>query len=229
MISKTSYLMYNHRILSFFVFTTIFWLVEILAAITVWLSTSYLFSPAPRLRSPNSSFDARDPTGAAIETQRTGTARKTRDGLRIKKEGPEFAARSSEGTEDEYEDEDDAYLSDTSRSFPTFSRQPQLRFEPSRRPKTESVKQEEEEEEGTILGIPESLDTTRGEGVEQADDEDDEDADFVLDDPAGLAQADLLRTPGSARDDSGLGTSMESSAQAERSAKGSVRRRRMGD
>ncbi|KAI9663378.1 MAG: hypothetical protein M1831_002662 [Alyxoria varia] len=225
------YLMYNHRIFSFVIFTTLFWLVELVAAMALWLSTSYLFSPVSPLRSPDSYLKPRDPIEAAIEAQTADAAKKGRGGRRIKTEGDEFDARSSEGLEDvgEEKDEDDADLSDTPRSFPTFSRQPPLRFESSKRPRTEPIKREEEEEDTKRLGAAGLSGTLRGEWVEEADDEDDEDADFVLDDPAALVQTGLLRTTGSAHDDSGLGTSMESSAQGGKDIKGSVRRRRKGE
>lgn len=74
-------------------------------------------------------------------------------------------------------------LSDTSHTFPTYSRQPPLHYTSSR------VKQEVPTTSVEAAHSPEA----------EADDED-EDADFVLDQP-GFSH----------RDDSGLGTSMESS------------------
>ncbi|KAF2487587.1 putative adipose-regulatory protein-domain-containing protein [Neohortaea acidophila] len=84
-------------------------------------------------------------------------------------------------------------LSDTERRFPTSSKQPPLRYESPR------IKQEDEEDETVILPLPENV----GKATE-ADDEDDEDED-----------ADVFV-------DSGIGTSMESSA----GRRDSVRRRR---
>lgn len=75
-------------------------------------------------------------------------------------------------------------LSDTSRTFPTYSRQPPLRYSSSK------IKKEEEEEEK--LSAPPLHATTL-----EADDED-EDADFVIE-------------RGGRFTDSGLGTSVESS------------------
>ena len=81
-------------------------------------------------------------------------------------------------------------LSDTSRTFSTFSRQPPLRHSAPR------VKEEEGEPSRGLEDIPPR---TPGD----ADDED-EDADFVLDDAAGM---------GVVPSDSGLGTSLESSLE----------------
>jgi len=86
-----------------------------------------------------------------------------------------------------HEDSEELALSDTSRTFPTFSKQPALRYSPP-----QNIKQEEMEMEEVQPGM-----TTA-----EADDEDEEDDDFVFDHgvTAGM------------RSDSGLGTSMESSA-----------------
>jgi len=101
-------------------------------------------------------------------------------------------AIKEEGTDEETVDD----LSDTSRTFPTYSRQPPLRYSSPR------IKKEEEEEGPSALqAIPPAV---------EADDE--EDDDFVLDDGAHL---------GGGRSDSGLGTSMESSVDR----RDSVRRR----
>ncbi|GME41095.1 putative tubulin-tyrosine ligase protein [Neofusicoccum parvum] len=94
-------------------------------------------------------------------------------------------------------------LSDTPRTFPTYAGQPSLRYESPR------VKSEEEDE--AAGGVSADVPPVGGQGQE-ADDED-EDADFVLD------------TAGRHMDrDSGLGTSMES-GQERREA---VRKRRSG-
>lgn len=91
---------------------------------------------------------------------------------------------------EETDDEDIDNLSDTSRTFPTFSRQPPLRYSA---PKIK--KEEEPDEEEKILQATNIQPLTNAE----ADDED-EDADFVIEGRAG------------GRSDSGLGTSLESSA-----------------
>ncbi|KAF2500628.1 hypothetical protein BU16DRAFT_253933 [Lophium mytilinum] len=97
--------------------------------------------------------------------------------------------------------EDAEFLSDASRTFPTFSRQPPLRYS------TPRVK--EEEDERALEDLPPR---TPGD----ADDEDeDEDADFVLDETPMM---------GGTMEDSGLGTSMESGVEG----RGIVRRRSGG-
>lgn len=94
-------------------------------------------------------------------------------------------------------------LSDTPRTFPTYAGQPSLRYE------SPNVKSEEDEAGGVSRDVPVAAGAATG---QEADDED-EDADFVLD------------TAGRHMDrDSGLGTSMES-GQERREA---VRKRRSG-
>lgn len=98
-------------------------------------------------------------------------------------------------------EESDLALSDVSRTFPTFSRQPPLHYS--------SPKVKEEDSERALEELPPR---TPGD----ADDEDeDEDADFVLDERHGM---------GGVPSDSGLGTSMESSMEG----RGLVRRRSGG-
>lgn len=101
---------------------------------------------------------------------------------------------------EEGEEELSEGLSDTERTFPTYSRQPPLRYS------SPKVK-EEKEEKGQIPDVPVA-------GVD-ADDED-EDADFLADEPAPLR--------GGLHSDSGLGTSLESSGPRREA----VRRRRSG-
>lgn len=98
----------------------------------------------------------------------------------------------------EIKDEPD--VSDTERTFPSTSRQHPLRYE------SPAVKSEEDVKPA-LADIPLAA---------EADVEDeDEDADFVLDDRAGLSQG---------FNDSGLGTSLESGAEK----RDKVRRRRSG-
>jgi len=111
---------------------------------------------------------------------------------------PKRELGSAESQAIKQEEEDDKLLddlSDTERSFPTYSRHPPLRYSSPR------VKDEEEEKMPLEMAPLE------------ADDED-EDADFVLDEPGRLGR----------QSDSGLGTSMESSAPRS----DSVRRRKSG-
>lgn len=121
-----------------------------------------------------------------------------------------FAAHSTPAPKREKEDDENVKtedetdlpdLSDTPRTFPTYAGQPSLRYE------SPHVKSEEEE---ATSGIPDVPPVAAG---QEADDEDDEDADFVLD--ASGRHMDR---------DSGLGTSMESGQERRES----VRKRRSG-
>ena len=94
--------------------------------------------------------------------------------------------KDEEGSEDGIDE-----LSDTSRTFPTNSRQLPLRYS-SPRAKKEEEEEEEEDEQSGLSGLP--LPTV------EADDED-EDADFVLD------------------RDSGIGTSLESTVDRRNSVR----------
>ena len=163
--------MYNYRILSFAFFTTLFWSVEMTFLLLTWAFFAFIFS---------SSSTAPEPTRPKREPEDSSHTFKT--GL------------DSDGATPES-------LSDTSRTFPTFSRQPPLRNSAPR------VKEEEGEPSRGLEDIPPR---TPGD----ADDED-EDADFVLDDAAGM---------GVVPSDSGLGTSLESSLEK----RGAAVRRRSG-
>jgi seipin len=109
----------------------------------------------------------------------------------------DFAVKKEDesATKQEPSIKDENELSDTPHTFPTLSGLPPLRYS------SPQVKEEEREE------LPAEHRTVHG---EQADDED-EDADYVRDDIGGRGFT-----------DSGIGTSMESSAGGPRS----VRRRR---
>ena len=164
--------MYNYRILSFAFFTTLFWSVEMTFLLLTWAFFAFIFS---------SSSTAPEPTRPKREPEDSSHAFKTEP--------------DSDGATPES-------LSDTSRTFPTFSRQPPLRHSAPR------VKEEEGEPSRGLEDIPPR---TPGD----ADDED-EDADFVVDDTAGM---------GVVPSDSGLGTSLESSLEKRGAA---VRRRSRG-
>ncbi|KAF2135408.1 uncharacterized protein K452DRAFT_23003 [Aplosporella prunicola CBS 121167] len=164
------YLMYNFRISSFVVFTIAFWSVEMTFTLLAWLALSRFFT---------------------LDT----TDAPKREKTKIKKEG---AIKTEDESADDDEAADDDNLSDTSRTFPSYARQPSLRYSSPR------VKKEEAEEEPTPLeAIPTAM---------EADDED-EDADFVIDEAGRHMDR-----------DSGLGTSMESGVERRES----VRRRRSG-
>ncbi|KAI9724421.1 MAG: hypothetical protein M1812_000489 [Candelaria pacifica] len=154
--SGLRWIMYNHRIISLLVFTTIFWSVEVTFTSVAWLVlSSYLKSTTPKSDSIKADGDSETST--------------------IKKE-EESDVAFTEG------------LSDTTRSFPTYSRQPPLRYNPPR-VKTEDEDEQEEIERTTAI---EPL-------IGEADDEEDDD---ILD----------LGASRDRRSDSGLGTSMDDSA-----------------
>lgn len=145
--------MYNYRLISAFVFTTLFWIVELTFMILAWLALSQMFSPVqPR-------------SGKAIKSEAEQTTRPDEEETeidlnKIKTEEPE--------TEETTDVPD---LSDTPRTFPTYRGQQPLRYESPR------AKSEEEDDGPTA----ESAGGVGGALEQEADDEDDEDADFVLD------------------------------------------------
>ncbi|KAK0662838.1 Seipin [Lasiodiplodia hormozganensis] len=147
------YIMYNYRLISALVFTTLFWIVELTFMILAWLALSQMFSPVqPR-------------SAKAIKSEKEQTTKPDEEETeidlnKIKTEEPE-----TEETTDVPE------LSDTPRTFPTFRGQQPLRYESPR------VKSEEEDDGPTA----ESAGGVGGAPEQEADDEDDEDADFVLD------------------------------------------------
>jgi hypothetical protein len=105
------WLMYNHRILSFFAFTAAFWLSEILFTGIGWIALQYIFT----------SSSSKIKTEGAIKGEET-------DASTVKTE-----------TKEEEPETDEPDLSDTPRTFPTYGRQPPLRYVPK-------VKDEDSEE-----------------------------------------------------------------------------------
>ncbi|OJD40448.1 hec ndc80p family protein [Diplodia corticola] len=184
------YLMYNFRFTSALVFITLFWTVELVFMILAWLALSHVFSPTPagsKVAKPDGQPD-RPPTKPDEE--------ETEYDLNKIKTEPEDETEETTDVPD---------LSDTPRTFPTYRGQQPLRYESPR------VKSEDEDDEGTT----ESAVDIGGVAPEQeADDEDDEDADFVLDTAGRYMER-----------DSGLGTSMESGQDRRREA---IRKRRSG-
>ncbi|KAF2097141.1 hypothetical protein NA57DRAFT_77396 [Rhizodiscina lignyota] len=164
------YLMYNYRLTCFVLFTLVFWAAEVTAVIFFWAILSYLVFPS----------------------KSTGRAK-----IEAKEEDSESGIKAEPGGAAE-EDLSEG-LSETERTFPTYSRQPPLRYI------SPAVKEEAEkkDEHGELPAA-----------AVEADDED-EDADFIADDPRPIRGL---------HSDSGLGTSMESSA----ARRESVRRRRSG-
>ena len=162
--------MYNYRVICFIICTCIFWAAELVSALVAWLILSNFVARSQPTRHATIKAEGNE-SESAVKSER----------------GEEAGADLTEG------------LSDTERSFPTYSRQPPLRYSSPR------VKEEPAEARGPA-GVP----AAGGE----ADDED-EDADFIVDEP----------TPSKGlHSDSGLGTSMESSG----ARSDSVRRRRAG-
>ncbi|KAI9725295.1 MAG: hypothetical protein M1828_003310 [Chrysothrix sp. TS-e1954] len=167
------YLMHNHRVTSFVVFTTTFFLIELLTTLSVYALFTYFFG------------------SATLPRPRTTTSP-----ARVKSE----------------EDETTSF-SDTSRTFPTNSRQPPLKYT-STGTKVERGGPDDRQRDAVIK-------------TEDADDED-EDADFVLD-PSMSPIATLGAQGAGGRSDSGLGTSLESgNAGSGVAGVGSMRRRTSG-
>lgn len=92
--------MYNHRILSLLLFTSVFYFTSLLSAAAAWLGFSNVISPRSR-------------TGKT--TSLGGLDNDTSDGLLTE-------------SKDDLDDLDLPDLSDTPRTFPTSSRQPPLRY-----------------------------------------------------------------------------------------------------
>jgi seipin len=162
--------MYNYRVTSFVTFSICFWFVEMTFVLLSWLYLDYGLSKFGAAQQVPSNPLPKRETSEESQT--------------IKDED------SSSPAFDE--------LSDTSRTFPTFSRQPPLRYSASR------IKKERDTEVDTLQNIPPAV---------EADDED-EAADYVLEDGVGRGM----------RSDSGLGTSMESSLDASRARRRSHKR-----
>jgi hypothetical protein len=172
---NSRYIMYNYRIISLLLFTALFWTVEMAFLLVTWGLFTLLFSRStpPAQNQPKREIQA----STAIKPDPEGTV-------------------ESDATELES-------LSDASHTFPTYSRQPPLRYSAPR------VK--EEDSERALEDLPPR---TPGDADDE-DEEEDEDADFVLDETPGM---------GGVPSDSGLGTSMESGMES----RGLLRRRSGG-
>lgn len=185
--------MYKHRILSFVVCTTMFWAVEMALAMSVWAGVSLLYWQ----KGSTSSGSEREPGDVFKMEESEG-----KEGLvRVKKE------------EEDDEDESEG-MSDTSRSFPTFTRQPPLRYSgtAAARIKQEDDDDEDRKREDVAQALP-TVPTTAAEGdVEDEDEDEDEDADFVLE-----QRFERLGDSGSRAFDSGIGSSMDSGSGRARS------------
>ena len=204
------WIMYKHRIISFVVCTTVFWAIAMASCVSIWGAVSlWNLQRGRRQRKEGHRQrwleDSGDEKGVVVKREEYG-----REGVRRIKQ---------EDVDEEAEEEDDALddLSDTSRSFPTFSRQPGLRY--SHSAIAARIKQEELDEDVKLPLAP----ATAAEGDEEDEGEDeDEDADFVLEQRfERLADSAAGRgggggaggERGEGRDfDSGIGSSMDSSA-----------------
>ena len=199
------WVMYKHRIISFVVCTTVFWAIAMASCVSIWGAVSlWYYQRGRRQQKENQKWlEEEDSAGSEKGTLVKREEGYAREGtMRIKQED----------YDEEAEEEDDALedLSDTSRSFPTFSRQPGLRY--SHSAIAARIKQEELDEDvkGESLRSLPLAPTTAAEGDEEDEgEEDDEDADFVLEQrferlaDSAAAKVDL---------DSGIGSSMDSSA-----------------
>lgn len=96
------WLMYNHRIFSFVVFTTAFWLAEVIFAILTWM----------------------------LWNSRSGSRRERGKG-ELKGEDTDASTIVKTEREDGELETDDLDLSDTPRSFPTYGRQAPLQYIPT--------------------------------------------------------------------------------------------------
>ncbi|KAL9636465.1 MAG: hypothetical protein Q9164_002803 [Protoblastenia rupestris] len=115
------WMLYNHRILSFLVFTTSFWCSSIVSMSIVWLFLSIYLSTGPDTRRKVVKKEDSDTNDLAIKLEPT----------------PDSEIFDPTSLED---------ISDTSRTFPTFGRQKPLRYSSSEVDPTPSVKREQRED-----------------------------------------------------------------------------------
>lgn len=96
------WLMYNHRIISFFIFTSAFWFAEVLFTCVAWIALRSIFA------SPTSE----------VKTESTT------------KEEDTYSSNPGVDIKEEELETDEPDLSDTPRTFPTYGRQQPLRYIP---------------------------------------------------------------------------------------------------
>lgn len=165
--------MYNHRVFSFAVGTSFFWASGMGSLLTIWGLASLLL---PSARKTDKTQKIEGASDAEIDGKdKTKT---------IKRED---------------RDSDLDTMSDTSRSFPTFSRQPPLHYSSS----SSRTKQEPREDESKAQAGGEGAAAAAAAADVSATDTD-EDADFLLQEPESVWQSQREFR------DSGLGTSYES-------------------
>jgi hypothetical protein len=145
------WMMYNHRVISFVVFTSAFWGFEVMFACLSWMILRTFFTSKNTVMKEGIKGEETDTTTTAIKP--------------------------------EPEESDEPDLSDTPRTFPTYGRQPPLRYEPK-------VKEELESEDYVL---DETIIQPLATEADDEDDDDDDDGEF--------------RNVGGGRTDSGIGTS----------------------
>ncbi|KAI9673125.1 MAG: hypothetical protein M1817_002987 [Caeruleum heppii] len=179
------WIMYNHRILSLILFTTLFYLTSLLWAALAWLAFSLYTSSSPSSTRPSSTIKP-DPDAPTASDTTTAAPSST----------PFIKSEPSD-----LDTEDDLDLSDTQRSFPTFSRQPPLRYTgPS---SSSSLRRQ--------IDPSVEAEIARTTGIQ----------------PLGGEEGEVVqgsRGGGARRADSGIGTSLEEGG----SSAGGVQRRRSG-
>lgn len=107
--SGLRWLMYNHRVISFVLFTGLFWISTLVFATLTWATLSIYSAPKEKVMKKIS------------EDSLEGSSNKVEE--LITDDDPEI--KTEEVTTDDEPD-----LSDTPRIFPTYGRQPPLRFDP---------------------------------------------------------------------------------------------------
>ncbi|KAK7530778.1 putative adipose-regulatory protein-domain-containing protein [Phyllosticta citribraziliensis] len=171
------YIMYNYRVISVVVFSLVFWAFEMIFMLIAYFALSHYFSsttdPTPEIKKEDGQGD-------------TATVKK-------EAEDDESATATTDAPD----------LSDTPRTFPSYGRQPTLRYTSPR------VKSEDDAEGTTTTASAGPSSSTRladipplAQTAQEADDEDEDEDNDVFIDPSGRFM----------ERDSGLGTSMESSA-----------------
>ncbi|KAL9129542.1 MAG: hypothetical protein Q9217_002029 [Psora testacea] len=157
------WVLYNHRILSFLVFTTAFWASSVLSMGIVWLFLSIYLDAESKGKGKLAKKEESDTDGSAIKSEPT----------------PDPETFDPTSLED---------LSDTARTFPTFSHQKPLHYTPREAEQVPIVKIEEHMEDAPVQSLAAA--------AVEADDEDN------------------FEEASSAWRDSGIGTSLEDERRA---------------
>lgn len=152
--SGLRWLMYNHRVTSFILFTGLFWISTLVFAITAWITLGVYFVPENE-SAKDKSDDVFDDLSVKAEEA-------------ITDDDPEIK------TEDMTTD-DEPDLSDTSHIFPTYGRQPSLRYNHKVKDKTDEIEhsktdpfieeENEDEEDGEKISSEKILKVDSGIGT----------------------------------------------------------------